>query len=169
MRACRAHHVVLAHLRTLRLCLRGSLQGRLCPVKLGVKCTDCIWLPQVLCSARAIALKHSDSRAPAALTARAPRAWWQTRSACMPLHSGAAIRIIPAAITRPAQQATGLTSTMGMPISCSRRLQSSLCSRVTRTVRLLYLATSSAVPVCTARFAQACEQHGSAQVSWACA
>ena len=41
-----------------------------------------------------------------------------------------------------------LTFTMGTPISVSSRLHSSLCCCVTLTVRLLYLAMSSVLPVC---------------------
>ena len=37
---------------------------------------------------------------------------------------------------------------MGTPMRERRRLHSSLCCRVTRTVRLLYFSTSSAVFVC---------------------
>ena len=41
-------------------------------------------------------------------------------------------------------------SMTGTPMRCSRRLHSSLCSRVTRTVRLLYFSTSSSLPACAA-------------------
>ena len=47
-----------------------------------------------------------------------------------------------------ARAGPGRTSTTGTPMSLSRRRHSSLCWRVTRTVRLLYLATSASPPVC---------------------
>ena len=40
------------------------------------------------------------------------------------------------------------TLMIGTPMSSSKRLHSSLCCCVTRTVRLAYLATSSALPAC---------------------
>ena len=65
-------------------------------------------------------------------------------------HTGLPLLMAPGAVTSSMageRHGKRRTMTTGMPISLRSFWHSSLCSRVTRTVRLVNLSTSSAVPV----------------------